>query len=165
VRNAAAALAVTTLMGVSPWAASEALRELPVTPLRMEVRTGPGGLRILVDAYNANPTSMEAALQSLAGMQAKRRVAMLGGMYELGEGSRELHRDVAMRAQELGIEVHGVGERGDAYSVAGGQWFRDHEAAAGWLLSQAEEGILVLLKGSRKANMERVMTHLSKGGI
>jgi UDP-N-acetylmuramoyl-tripeptide--D-alanyl-D-alanine ligase len=164
-RNAAAAVAATTLMGVSPWAASQALCELPVTPMRMEVRTGPGGSRILVDAYNANPTSMEAALQSLSGMQAKRRLAMLGGMYELGEGWPELHRDVARKAMELGIEVIGVGDRADAYSVAGGSWFPDHESAARWLLSVAAEGTLVLLKGSRKANMEQVMNHLSKGGV
>ena len=67
----------------------------------------PGGPVLLVDCYNANPASTEAALRSLAALQGKRKLAILGLMAELGDHTEAEHRRIALMADELGIELVG----------------------------------------------------------
>ena len=67
----------------------------------------PNGPVLIVDCYNANPASTEAALRSLAALQAERKVALLGLMAELGTETEAEHQRVARLAEELGIEVVG----------------------------------------------------------
>ena len=66
------------------------------------------GVCILDDSYNANPVSVEAALRSLVALPAKRRVAVLGAMAELGPSEDAEHRQVANLAQDMGVEVFAV---------------------------------------------------------
>ena len=83
--------------------------------MRMQlVRTATGGL-VINDAYNANPTSMAAALDALAAVEADRRVAVLGLMAELDDPD-PAHRAIAARASELGIELIAVDT--DRYGIA-----------------------------------------------
>ena len=77
------------------------------SPLRMEVRRVTDGPVLVVDCYNANPASTEAALRSMAALQAGRKVALLGLMAELGTETEAEHQRVARLAEELGIEVVG----------------------------------------------------------
>ena len=64
---------------------------------------------MLNDAYNANPVSMNAALEAVVALPAVRRIAVLGPMAELGAGSAEAHRAIGDRARALGVEVVSVG--------------------------------------------------------
>ena len=110
---------------------------------------------MLNDAYNANPTSMAAALRSLAALDAVRHVAVLGVMAELGPTSDDDHRAVGALARDLGIEVVAVGA--PAY---GGTLVPDVAGAVA-VLDGIGAGDAVLLKGSRVAGLERVAAALS----
>ena len=112
--NAAAAIAAAGTLGVAPHVAAAALATATVTEGRMQVLTAPGGAVVVNDAYNANPTSVVAALDALAAMPARRRVAVLGLMAEI-EDPPAGHRLVAAHAARLGIEVMAVAV--DLYGV------------------------------------------------
>jgi UDP-N-acetylmuramoyl-tripeptide--D-alanyl-D-alanine ligase len=150
VSNAAAALAVAGTVGVDLHEAAAALATAPVSAMRMEIVTAPGGATIVNDAYNANPTSMTAALDALAAIDAERHVAVLGLMAEI-EDPGPAHRTVAERAAELGIDVVAVGT--DLY---GSEPVDDVVSAVGLLDSH----VAVLVKASRSAGLERVVAEL-----
>jgi UDP-N-acetylmuramoyl-tripeptide--D-alanyl-D-alanine ligase len=105
----------------------------------------------VVDCYNANPASVEAAVRSLAALPGERRLAILGLMAELGDHSESEHRRIALMADELGIEVVGYETvlYGDT-SVTG-----IDEAVA--LLRTMGPGDAALVKGSRVARLEDVV--------
>lgn len=144
--NAAAALALAGLVEVPIDAAAEALASAAVSPMRMELVTAPEGAQVLNDAYNANPASMAAALRTLAALEARRRVAVVGVMAELDDPVHH-HRAIARLAEELGVELRPVGT--DLYGLAE------------WALSDAVadlgDGDTVLVKGSRVAGLERAV--------
>lgn len=123
------------------------------SPWRMELSRPPNGLVVLNDAYNAGPASMAAALRSLAALPARKRVAVLGTMAELGEREASEHAAIADLAGELDIEVLAVGT--DLYGV---EALVDPEAAIAALESAGHnaEGTAVLVKGSRVVGLERV---------
>ena len=93
-----------------------ALASVTGPPLRMEVHHVPNGPVLIVDCYNANPASTEAALRSLAALGAGTRLAILGLMAELGAETAAEHRRAALLAEELGIEI--VGYQTDLYGDA-----------------------------------------------
>jgi UDP-N-acetylmuramoyl-tripeptide--D-alanyl-D-alanine ligase len=150
VANALAALAVAGTVGVDVDAAAAALAGVSVSGMRMEFVTSPGGATIVNDAYNANPTSMLAALDALAAMQVGRRIAVLGSMAEIEHAARA-HREIADHARELGIELVAVGT--DQYGVAPTD---DVLTAVGLL----DADTAVLVKASRSAGLERVVAEL-----
>ena len=149
--NAAAALAVTGAIGADVAAAAEALATVEMSAMRMEIRQAPSGAVIVNDAYNANPTSMRAALEAVARMRADRRIAVLGPMAELDDPDAA-HREVAVVARELGIEVVALGTA--AYGI---EPVDDPIAAIGDL----GPGDVVLVKASRVARLERVASDLA----
>src|SRR5262249_30903116 len=104
VGNALAALAIAGVCGVPIDAAAAALASTDISPWRMELHYTPAGGAVLNDAYNANPASMAAALHALAALPARRRVAVLGVMAELGPRSREEHAAIGALADQLGLE-------------------------------------------------------------
>jgi UDP-N-acetylmuramoyl-tripeptide--D-alanyl-D-alanine ligase len=134
---------------------ADALATGTVSHWRMELTTLGSGARILNDAYNANPTSMAAALRALAALDAGRRVAVLGVMAELGPTGEADHRAVGDLARELGIEVVAVG-----VPDYGGTLVPDVAGAIAALRSLGPDDA-VLLKGSRVAGLERVAAALS----
>ena len=145
VANAAAALAIAGVVGADLGAAAQALAGAGVSPMRMQlVRSASGGV-IVEDCYNANPTSMRAALAALADLPATRRVALLGLMAEISDSPTE-HRAIRAEAERLGIEVVPVGT--DLYGIAP---VGDPVAAIGALA----EGDALLVKGSRVVGLER----------
>jgi UDP-N-acetylmuramoyl-tripeptide--D-alanyl-D-alanine ligase len=129
--------------------------------MRGEVVELPGGVTVVNDCYNANPMSMRAALEHLAGSDAERRIAVLGTMAELGPDSERYHREIGAHAAALGIDVLvPVGEA--ALSYADGFDGETHPVAtpeeAGMLLEElARPGDRVLIKGSRSVGLERVL--------
>ncbi|UJF24610.1 UDP-N-acetylmuramoyl-tripeptide--D-alanyl-D-alanine ligase [Suttonella sp. R2A3] len=116
------------------------------------------------DTYNANPASFRAAIDVLA--QAKQTLLIVGAMGELGSEHERAHREVRDYAQSAGIEaLWSVGEAAKAYgeSSAWHQHFEDHQQAAQALdkcLNQADQPLTVLVKGSRSAKMETILTLL-----
>jgi UDP-N-acetylmuramoyl-tripeptide--D-alanyl-D-alanine ligase len=157
VANALAAAAAALWLGVPPEAVAEGLGESPASPWRMELVRAASGATVLNDAYNASPTSMEAALRSLAALPAQRRVAVVGMMAELGDSEVEGHRRVAELADELGIELLPVGT-----VLYGPDPAPDADAALDALGSVGPE-VAVLVKGSRIAGLERVAEALVGG--
>lgn len=152
VPNALAAVAAAGGLGVPVEKMAVGLAGAALSGLRMELSTTAAGVTLLNDAYNANPTSMAAALRSLTALDARRRIAVLGVMGELGEDSAAQHEAIAMLAQELGVEVIAVAEPhygNYATHVA-------DVAAAIEAVSGLGDGDAVLVKGSRVATLERV---------
>ncbi|MFW0786155.1 UDP-N-acetylmuramoyl-tripeptide--D-alanyl-D-alanine ligase [Gordonia sp. CPCC 206044] len=152
VPNALAAAAVAGWLGVPIDTIPSGLLGAELSGLRMELVTTSAGVTILNDAYNANPTSMAAALQSLAALDAQRRFAVLGTMAELGDDSAPQHAAIAERARALGIDVIAVDEPDYGPSVRHVVGIDDAVAALGDLT----EADAVLVKGSRVAALERV---------
>lgn len=151
VTNAAAAIAVAGIVGVDLEAVLGALSTATVSGMRMEVLTAPGGATIVNDAYNANPTSMIAALDALAAMDADRRIAVLGRMAEIDD-PEAAHREVAAHARERNLELVAVGT-----PDYGTEPFDDPVAAIGRLGPHD----VVLVKASRSAGLERVVARLA----
>jgi UDP-N-acetylmuramoyl-tripeptide--D-alanyl-D-alanine ligase len=152
VANALAAATVALWCGVPIETVAAALGLSQGSPLRMEVRHVPGGPVLIVDCYNANPTSAEAAVRSLAALPGGRKVAVLGLMAELGENSESEHHRIALMAEELGIEV--VGYETGLYGEA--RMTGVEEAVA--LLRTLGPGDAGLVKGSRVARLEDVVS-------
>ena len=154
VENALAAAAAALVVGVDLAGVAVGLGQAVLSRWRMELTTAPGGALVLNDAYNANPTSVAAALDSLAALPARRRIAVLGVMAELGDSEEADHAAIGARAEELGIRVIAVaapGYRGEDVATV--------EEAIN-LLGGLEEGDAILVKGSRVAALERLAEQL-----
>jgi UDP-N-acetylmuramoyl-tripeptide--D-alanyl-D-alanine ligase len=150
--NAAAAIAVGITAGMSLEKCVSGVGREAVESGRVIWRNGLGGARILDDAYNANSSSMIAALHVLAASDAHRRFAVLGQMFEVSE-SQVAHRHIAQVAQDLGIRVLAIDT--DLY---GAETISIDEVVARLSL---QENDVVLVKGSRATRMERVVALLT----
>jgi len=177
IRNVAAALAAASAAGADLRDAPSAIARLQPPPHRMTYREV-SGLNILDDSYNANPTSMRAALdtldrcRALAGGKA-RSIAVLGDMLELGARSEEEHVELGRRVGAQGVDLFvGVGEamgpaveaskRAGAKSVTHAP---DASVAAQTVSRGAKAGDWILVKGSRGIALDRVVDALLKGGV
>ena len=115
---------------------------------------------ILLDAYNANPSSMRPALQSLAAMPGSKKIAILGDMLELGESSLKEHQQLLSFASKLGLDqLVLVGpEFGQTnFSRYKALHFENAAAARIWLDQQDLSHSSLLLKGSRGIGLERLI--------
>lgn len=116
-----------------------------------------GTNHIILDAYNANPSSMKLAVENFARLQAKDKVLLLGAMAELGDESAAEHKAlVELIRQYDWKEVVLVG-KGFETTVHPWQRFPDSAAAAAWLAEQTFTGTHFLVKGSRSMQMEKVL--------
>lgn len=168
--NAAAAAAAALSEGCSPEDIKAGLESFRPVGMRMEVLKW-SGRSVLNDAYNANPASMEAALQALSHFGGSgKRVAVLGDMKEMGAMEEEWHRRVgaAVAGNRIGLLI-AVGELAGGIAegaLAGGMAkekivaCREPEEAAELLKQKTREGDAILIKGSRGARMERVLDAL-----
>lgn len=152
--NALAALAVAGASGVSLDAAVVGLRNPRWSPWRMELHHTRRGARLINDSYNANPTSMAAALRALAAIPARRRLAVLGVMAELGAVSETRHRAVYELAQSLGIDVITVAA--PAYGAAGVGSVDEALERIG----EVGPDDAILVKGSRVAGLDVLAARL-----
>ena len=164
VANALAALAVAREAGADPAAAARALEAYRPSHGRMELMSARGAT-LLVDCYNANPESAALALETLAAWpDARRRIALLGDMLELGPQAAALHRATAVRARNA--EVWGVGSHASDYAAGAreagvaSRSFAGVADAADALREALAPGVVVLLKASRGAQLERVLEGL-----
>ncbi|MFM2146792.1 MAG: UDP-N-acetylmuramoyl-tripeptide--D-alanyl-D-alanine ligase, partial [Bacteroidota bacterium] len=116
-----------------------------------------GKQQIILDAYNANPTSMRAAIESFAASHYPNKVLILGAMAELGAESETEHRSIVQLIQQYPWkQVVLVG--GDFQKITHPfQRFDDSAAAANWCRQQDWEDACLLIKGSRSMKMERIL--------
>jgi UDP-N-acetylmuramoyl-tripeptide--D-alanyl-D-alanine ligase len=174
VQNALLTVATGIALGIDLEVALDGLRRFTPPPMRLEVVDLPSGARILNDAYNANPASMRAALAALAAEPGRRRIAVLGEMWELGEGAGRYHREVGHAAGTLRIDrLVAVGRHADQVvegAIEGG--LRDEAVERAASTAEASErlagclgeGDVVLVKGSRGAHMEDIVQTLRSRG-
>jgi UDP-N-acetylmuramoyl-tripeptide--D-alanyl-D-alanine ligase len=149
-QNAAAALLAVKALGLP---LPEGRVEVQLSRWRGQESPLPGGGLLINDSYNANPTSMRAALENLA-EHSGRKVAVLGEMAELGATAPQYHREVGELARTLGIDVVlGVGELARDY---GGEWVADATEAVVRAPELVQPGDVVLVKGSRAVGLEVV---------
>jgi UDP-N-acetylmuramoyl-tripeptide--D-alanyl-D-alanine ligase len=162
--NVMAAIAVGAQFGVSFDEAAAAIAAyVPSNNRSQMVRTERNTL--IVDAYNANPTSMEAALKNFAALQADHKAVLLGDMLELGEDSVAEHIRIASMALDAGFEtVCFVGSefRKAVSNVAPSAAivFDTSAELASWLSNHPLTGFSCLIKGSRGTRMEKVIEML-----
>ena len=118
---------------------------------------------LIVDAYNANPTSMAAALENFSNVSADCKVAMLGDMLELGEDSLQEHKAVIASALSKGFcKVYFVGKEFGAAAIEtdGVQFFQTSDELTEYLAANPVENATILIKGSRGTRMEKVIPAL-----
>ncbi|MFC8569890.1 UDP-N-acetylmuramoyl-tripeptide--D-alanyl-D-alanine ligase [Streptomyces sp. NPDC057245] len=161
--NAAAAAAAGLAAGVPLVTSAVALSTASLSRWRLELRTLACGATLLNDSYNANPDSTRAALDTLASMAGRRRIAVLGAMLELGADSEAEHRAVGAYAAARADLVAVVGDTARPVAEAAGKRaiaLSDNESAVGWLREQLTDGDIVLVKASRGGRLDEVAAAL-----
>ena len=167
VENALAALACAWAVGVPLSETRERLGSFQPVPLRSQI-VQCDGLTILNDCYNANPLSFARALETLRDLGARRKVAIVGDMLELGPYASSAHQAIGRLAAQLGIDaVIAVGEHADevAKGVREGRsggimTYRTVQELLPQLPAMLRRGDGLLVKGSRKLNLEQVTDFL-----
>jgi UDP-N-acetylmuramoyl-tripeptide--D-alanyl-D-alanine ligase len=173
VGNALAAAAVGLELDVSLETCAAALARAPITRWRMETIDTPAGVRIVNDAYNANPESMAAALKTARWMAGDARlIAVLGQMAELGDIATTEHERIGELAARLRVDhlvtigpdaktiaVAGIREGVEPDQVAD---YDDLDAALDDIVAAARPGDVVLVKGSRVAGLEVLAARLAE---
>ena len=155
VSNALAAAAVGLVWDVEPEQVAAGLADARLSPWRMEVARSASGALIINDAYNASPTSTEAALRTLVAVPAARHIAVLGTMAELGEHGDAEHARIARLAADLGVHVVAVAE--PAYEVDD---LAGDMAAASEAVGALGPDDAVLVKASRSVGLETLAAEL-----
>jgi UDP-N-acetylmuramoyl-tripeptide--D-alanyl-D-alanine ligase len=170
--NFLAAAAIAFAVGVPASVSAAAAADFKPAAHRGEWKRHGSGARLFDDSYNANPSSMRAALDTLAAVRASRRIAVLGDMLELGPDEERWHREAGRHAAGRLDLLVGVGERarwiGEAAIAAGMPrtavfFTATAEDAAALLASRLASGDVVLFKGSRGIGLDRAVAQLSEG--
>lgn len=164
VYNALAAAAAAYAVGCSLSQIAAGLGCVKMAAGRLEVRTLQQGTTVLDDSYNANPQSMQAALNVLGDWPCQgAKIAVLGDMLELGEVSEACHRELGGLAAQRADQVLCYGSHADCVlkgvTEQGGQGlsFASHDDIVVWLERQIHEDDCILVKGSRGMRMEKVV--------
>ncbi|GAB3371949.1 UDP-N-acetylmuramoyl-tripeptide--D-alanyl-D-alanine ligase [Spongiibacter taiwanensis] len=164
IANALAAAAAAQAAGASLAQISAGLGLVRPSDGRLS-RRQVGGIQIIDDSYNANPGSVRAAIDVLSECDG-RRILVLGAMAELGDEAERGHREVAQYAASKGIDALFVtGEWAPMMAEkfgASAKAFADRETLASALVQFVEGGDAVLIKGSRSAGMELVVSRLAQ---
>jgi len=170
--NALAASAVATALKVKPELIANALRTATPPRMRGEVLGFAGGFTVVDDSYNSNPRSLLNMVSTLAEASegVKRRIVIAGEMLELGVKAREMHREAGRAIARLGIDLL-WGVRGLAAEFVSGareagmtatRFFQSSDNAAAALLGEVREGDLILVKGSRSVETDKVVAALKE---
>lgn len=164
VMNALGAAACAIALGMEPEAIAEGLARAQAAQGRLNWQQTPQGARLLDDSYNANPSSLRAGMELLAQLPG-RRLLVLGGMAELGSEAPQMHYAAGQLARELGLNgLYGLGPLA-AEAVrgfgAGAHGYDTVDDLADALREQLAADVVVLVKGSRSARMERVVSALT----
>ena len=169
-QNAALAIAVAVELGLSQEELYQGLQDCRPASMRMQTQTL-GGVSVINDAYNSNPDSLQAALETLRAFPVRGKlIAVLGDMAELGVSSEPAHVEAGQQVAKLGLDgLIAVGEWADTMvraaqldGLANVAAFEDATHAGRALAMKLNPGDVVLIKGSRSAKLERVMEALEE---
>ena len=163
ISNALAAVAVGLDRGLTLAECVAALASLQAADKRGQV-VQLGNIRVINDCYNSNPKALEAMVDALAAMPAKRRIVVAGEMLELGPAGEQMHRAAGQHVAEKNIDVL-IGVRGlaqhmiDAAKAKGAraEFVATPEEAGEWLARESRDGDVVLLKASRGVKLEKAL--------
>jgi UDP-N-acetylmuramoyl-tripeptide--D-alanyl-D-alanine ligase len=163
VSNALAAVAVGLERGLTPSEAVGALATMAAADKRGQILQV-GNITVINDCYNSNPKALEAMVDALATMVAKRRIVVAGEMLELGPAGEEMHRQVGQHVAAKRIDVL-LGVRGLAQAAVEAakqsgmraEFVPGSEDAGEWLAREARDGDVVLLKASRGVKLEKAL--------
>ena len=164
VMNALAATAAVLAADVSLTVVQQGLEKMQAVPGRLQAKSGVHASRIIDDTYNANPASVSAAIRVLQGFAGDHFLA-LGDMGELGSGEEALHRQVGCEARQQGVDrLYTIGELAKYAADEFGEQacsFDNHEAMVAALKEDLHQEATLLVKGSRRMHMERVVEALT----
>ena len=168
--NALAALATGSLFGIPLSSLRQAVADLRPAPMRGEVVKLANGALVVNDCYNSSPMALEAMLTGVASLPARRRIAVLGGMFELGPSADALHAQCGARVAELGFDLLvtvGAESLPLAYGAVARSFppgrcihLESSEDAGNWLIENLVNGDVVLLKASRAVHLEKAWEQL-----
>jgi UDP-N-acetylmuramoyl-tripeptide--D-alanyl-D-alanine ligase len=172
--NALSAIAAACLFGVEVKQVKEALENFQSIPMRMEIVPLKGGKTLINDAYNANPHSMELALETLVEAKGEgRAIAVLGDMLELGNFTKEAHEQLGEKVSELSIDfLLALGEEAPivvesairhGLPMERARVVESHSEAISILKQMIQNGDWILVKGSRRMAMEKIVEGLTEG--
>ena len=173
VLDALSAIAIASLFGIEVEKAKEALERLQPFSMRMEIVHLEGGKTLINDAYNANPRSMELALETLSEVKGKgRAIAVLGDMLELGSFTEEAHQYLGQKVKALSIDLLlTLGEEAPVVAESAirhglpperAKVVESHREVISILKQIMREGDWVLVKGSRRMAMEKIVEGLTE---
>jgi len=155
-----AAAATGIYFGLSSKQISEGLKKIKSAKHRMNILRGKNNVVIIDDCYNASPVSLRAALDILKKLTAKRKIAVLGGMKEIGEITDEAHHLLGEYASAICDKVVTVGELAKKYQIK--NHFNLPSEAIKHLLEDLREGDILLIKASRSIGLETIVDALKK---
>ncbi len=167
--NAAFAVTVAGLLKIAKRDVRQALQSLEWTSMRFELLEGKNGSSLINDAYNASPTSMKAAINVVKQMEGfKRKVLVLGDMFELGENAEALHRSAVENVDQSIDAVLTIGEHATAMAAAvsdqidtiDSRHFTSKEALLHAIETYTAEDTLILFKASRGMQFESLIDHI-----
>lgn len=167
VRNACAAAAIATALDVPAATIKEALQGVNPVSGRLTPLQGLRGATLYDDSYNANPKSVIAAAEFLASLSGE-SLFVLGDMFELGDDAQRIHAEVGAAIRDAGVDrlfAHGEMSRhaADAFGEQA-EWHDALDALVDVVSGKLEDGVNVLVKGSRGMRMERVVEALRVNG-
>ncbi|MBI2816131.1 MAG: UDP-N-acetylmuramoyl-tripeptide--D-alanyl-D-alanine ligase [Acidobacteria bacterium] len=170
VLNVLAALGVCYTFGILPQVLREAVASLRPGTMRGEMVRLANGALAINDCYNSNPEALETMLAAVTSLPARRHIAVLGGMMELGGASEELHHGCGRRVAELRFDVlltvgdhakaFAEGARSAGMAPASLHHFDSPEEAGSYLRELLDDGDVVLLKASRSVHLEKIWPEL-----
>ncbi|HZK33910.1 MAG TPA: UDP-N-acetylmuramoyl-tripeptide--D-alanyl-D-alanine ligase [Bacillota bacterium] len=173
VYNSLAAIGAGRAFGLTIQEIQEGLLKFKGDRMRLNISTIENDVKVINDSYNASPDSMMAALNILGSMEGSRKIAILGDMLELGDYSKEAHKQVGRAATNCGIDI--LVTRGQFAA-----WTMEGATSAGmsssslvhldsngdiitWLEGIVAQGDRILIKGSRGMHMEEIAASLQDG--
>jgi UDP-N-acetylmuramoyl-tripeptide--D-alanyl-D-alanine ligase len=166
VRNACAAAAIATALGVASEQILSGLESVRPAAGRLQPKRGLRGSRLYDDSYNANPLSVSAAAEFIVGLEGQSWL-VLGDMGELGAEASRLHREVGVAAKAAGVDrLFATGKLSRNATEAFGsnaRWFESVDTLIDALRVAVTSDVNLLVKGSRFMHMEHVVDALASG--
>ncbi|MBC6998499.1 UDP-N-acetylmuramoyl-tripeptide--D-alanyl-D-alanine ligase [Cytophaga sp. FL35] len=155
--NCAAAALIGKYFNVLPEKIKEALEEYIPNNNRSQILEK-GDRQIILDAYNANPTSMKAALENFQQMAGDTKIVFLGDMFELGESAKKEHQEIADLVKEMNFQQSFLVGENFATTNTNIHQFRTFDSLSeNWPTLKLAENCLILIKGSRGMALERIL--------
>lgn len=170
VYNAICAFAVGDILGIKAEEIIKGIAEFKLTAKRMDIELIKDNIKVINDSYNASFDSMKAALEVMNKTEAKRKIAVLGNMLELGEYTKELHRKVGEEVVKnetdilitVGEYAEEIANKAKELGLKEIYIFKDIENAIKLLKSTIKKDDLILLKASNSMNFSKILDEIKK---